>query len=126
MSDTALPEIGPELARDLWMGTFHSIFARILRKNAARLGYTSSFTIYDSDDSLGAIKQAMNALAISKDQFNPSAVRSRISSAKNQMVSPEEYERLARDIFSEQVAQIYPEYTRRSKFRTRWISTIFC
>src|ERR1019366_2852494 len=52
MSETALPEIGPELARDLWMGTFHSLFARILRKNAALLGYTSSFTIYDSDDSL--------------------------------------------------------------------------
>ncbi len=115
MSETALTEIGPELARDLWMGTFHSIFARILRKNAAQIGYTSSFTIYDSDDSLGAIKQAMNALSISKDQFNPSAVRSRISSAKNQMVSPEEYMRLARDVFSEQVAQIYPEYTRALK-----------
>ena len=115
MSDAALPEIGPELARDLWMGTFHSIFARILRRNAAALGYTSSFTIYDSDDSLGAIKQAMNALGISKDQFNPNAVRSRISGAKNQMISPEEYERLARDIFSEQVARIYPEYLRSLK-----------
>ncbi len=115
MSETAMAEIGPELARDLWMGTFHSIFARILRRNAVALGYTSSFTIYDSDDSLGAIKQAMNALGISKDQFNPNAVRSRISSAKNQMVSPEEYTRLARDIFSEQVAKIYPEYTRALK-----------
>src|ERR1700679_1845496 len=104
-----------DLARDLWMGTFHSVFARILRRNATQIGYTSSFTIYDSDDSLGAIKQVMTALSISKDQFNPNAVRSRISSAKNQLVSPDEYERLARDFFSEQVAKIYPEYTRSLK-----------
>jgi DNA helicase-2/ATP-dependent DNA helicase PcrA len=105
----------PELASDLWMGTFHSIFARLLRKHAKEIGYTSSFTIYDSDDSLSAIKQVMNALNISKDQFNPNAVRSRISSAKNQLVHPEEYERLARDLFSEQVARIYPEYIKALK-----------
>ncbi|MFI5200927.1 MAG: ATP-dependent helicase [Candidatus Kapaibacterium sp.] len=107
--------VSPELARDLWMGTFHSIFSRILRRHATEIGYTSSFTIYDSDDSLNAIKQVMNGLGISKDQFNPNAVRSRISSAKNQMVSPVEYERLARDFFSEQVARIYPEYVGRLK-----------
>ena len=115
MSDTALPEASSDIARQLWRGTFHSIFARILRKHAQEIGYTSSFTIYDSDDSLGAVKQAMNALSISKDQFNPNAIRSRISSAKNQMISPEEYERLARDIFAEQVAKIYPEYNRSLK-----------
>src|SRR5579883_83079 len=104
-----------ELARDLWMGTFHSIFARILRRHAKEIGYTSSFTIYDSEDSLGAIKQVMNALSISKDQFNPNAVRSRISSAKNQLISPTEYERLARDPFAEQVGKIYPAYTQALK-----------
>jgi DNA helicase II / ATP-dependent DNA helicase PcrA len=106
---------GSETARDLWMGTFHSIFARILRRHAAELGYTSSFTIYDSDDSLSAIKQIMGAIGISKEQFNPNAIRSRISSAKNQLISPEEYERLARDFFAEQVARIYPEYRRTLK-----------
>ncbi|HZK76446.1 MAG TPA: UvrD-helicase domain-containing protein [Candidatus Kapabacteria bacterium] len=115
MKERIASMVSPELARDLWMGTFHSIFSRILRRHAAEIGYTSSFTIYDSDDSLGAIKQVMNGLGISKDQFNPNAVRSRISSAKNQMVSPVEYERLARDFFSEQVARIYPEYTSRLK-----------
>lgn len=105
----------PELASSIWMGTFHSIFARILRKHAKELGYTSSFTIYDSDDSLSAIKQVMNGLGISKDQFNPTAVRARISSAKNQLVYPEEYERLARDFFAEQVAKIYPDYIRALK-----------
>ena len=101
---------GAEVARDLWMGTFHSIFARLLRRHAKEIGYTSSFTIYDSDDSLGAIKQIMGALGVSKDQFNPNAVRSRISSAKNQLIYPDEYNKLARDFFSEQVAKIYPEY----------------
>ena len=107
--------VDPEIAKDLWMGTFHSVFSRILRRNAATIGYTSSFTIYDSDDSLSAIKQVMNALSISKEQFNPNAVRSRISNAKNQLVYPEEYTRLARDLFSSQVALIYPEYVRALK-----------
>ena len=106
---------GAEISRDLWMGTFHSIFARLLRRHASEIGYTSSFTIYDSDDSLGAIKQIMGSLGISKDQFNPNAVRSRISSAKNQLIHPDEYNRLARDFFSEQVARIYPEYLRALK-----------
>lgn len=104
--------IGHESAKDLWMGTFHSVFSRILRYNASALGYTSSFTIYDSDDSLSAIKQVMQALGISKDQFNPNAVRSRISSAKNQMISPDEYRETARDPFSLKVADIYPEYVK--------------
>ncbi|MDP4200844.1 MAG: UvrD-helicase domain-containing protein [Bacteroidota bacterium] len=104
--------VEPEWASALWMGTFHSVFARLLRRHAKEIGYTSSFTIYDSDDSLSAIKQVMNGLSISKEQFNPNAVRSRISSAKNQLVYPEEYQRLARDFFAEQVAQIYPEYVR--------------
>ena len=107
--------VGPEIARDLWMGTFHSVFAKLLRRNAAALGYTSSFTIYDSDDSLSAIKQIMNMLGIAKDQFNPNAVRSRISSAKNQLVYPSEYAKLARDLFSEKVALIYPEYVKALK-----------
>ncbi len=115
MKERIASMVNPELASSLWMGTFHSIFARLLRKHAKDIGYTSSFSIYDSDDSLSAIKQVMNALSISKDQFNPNAVRSRISSAKNQLVYPDEYQRLARDFFSEQVARIYPDYVRALK-----------
>ncbi|HET6511925.1 MAG TPA: UvrD-helicase domain-containing protein, partial [Candidatus Kapabacteria bacterium] len=110
MKDRIGQLVGPEQAKDLWMGTFHSVFSRILRKHAAAIGYTSSFTIYDSDDSLSAIKQVMQALGISRDQFNPTAVRSRISSAKNQMVSPAEYSTTAYDPFSKKVADIYPRY----------------
>lgn len=107
--------VGPEQAKDLWMGTFHSVFSRILRKHAAALGYTTSFTIYDSDDSLSAIKQVMQALGISRDQYNPTAIRSRISSAKNQLVSPAEYLNTAYDPFSKKVSDVYPEYVKALK-----------
>ncbi len=102
--------LGSEYVKDLWMGTFHSVFARLLRRNAEKLGYTSSFSIYDSDDQLAAIKRVMEALRIPRDQFNPNAVRSRISSAKNQMITPSEYADMSRDFFSEKVALIYPAY----------------
>ncbi|MEO6940649.1 MAG: UvrD-helicase domain-containing protein [Candidatus Kapaibacterium sp.] len=107
--------VGAEVARDLWMGTFHSIFSRILRKHAALIGYTQSFTIYDSDDSLSAIKRIMNTLGISRDQVNPNAIRSMISGAKNQLVYPAEYQKFAMDPFTEKVAQIYPEYVKQLK-----------
>ncbi len=110
MKDRIGQLVGPEQAKDLWMGTFHSIFSRILRKHATALGYTSSFTIYDSDDSLSAIKQVMNALGISRDQFNPTAIRSRISSAKNQMIMPDAYANMAYDPFSKKVSEVYPKY----------------
>lgn len=102
--------VGEDKAHELWMGTFHSIFARILRRHASALGYTSSFTIYDSDDSLSAIKQIMGSLGISRDEFNPIAIRSKISGAKNALIFPDEYRQLARDPMSEKTAQVYPEY----------------
>jgi DNA helicase-2/ATP-dependent DNA helicase PcrA len=115
MKDRIGRMVDAEQAGDLWMGTFHSIFARILRKHATEIGYKSSFTIYDTDDSLSAIKQVMNSLGISKDQFAPTGVRSRISSAKNQLVYPDEYARKTWDPFSEQVAKIYPDYVKALK-----------
>ncbi len=97
----------------VWAGTFHSIFARILRHECEPLGYTRSFTIYDTDDSLGAIKNIMNGMNISQQQFNPRAVLSRISGAKNQMISPKEYEDIAKEFFEQKVAEIYPEYVQK-------------
>ena len=70
-----------EKSRELWMGTFHSIFARVLRKEAKTLGYTSSYTIYDSDDSHAVVKRVMGLKGISLQKLNPHAVRSRISAA---------------------------------------------
>lgn len=97
-------------AGSLWMGTFHSMFARILRKECMHLKFTPAFTIYDSDDSLSAIKKVMTKLNLPTQQFNPVAIRSRMSMAKNQYLSPGRYAELARDLFDEKAALVYAEY----------------
>lgn len=107
--------VGEQQARFLWAGTFHSIFARILRREAEHLGYTSAFSIYDTDDNLSVIRTVMNTLGISQQQYAPQAVRARISSAKNQMMSWQEFQREADNIFEKQVGLIYQEYEKRLK-----------
>lgn len=99
-----------EQAQHLWMGTFHSMFARILRRECLNLKFTPAFTIYDADDSLNVIKKVMGKLNLPVQQFNPVAVRSRISIAKNQYCLPEAFARQARDLFDEKVAIIYANY----------------
>ncbi|MEM6336971.1 MAG: UvrD-helicase domain-containing protein, partial [Bacteroidota bacterium] len=87
--------VGPEGAKGLWMGTFHSTFARILRREAEAIGYTSDFSIYDSEDSRRVIRNLMNQRNIDTKQFSPRSIQGRISGAKNSLVTPEEYGRLA-------------------------------
>ena len=101
-----------EKANELWMGTFHSMFARVLRRECEALGYTRSFTIYDSDDSQSAIKKCIADLNISFQQYAPQMFQSRISGAKNQLISPLQYEKLARDLVDEKVAKVYAAYQR--------------
>lgn len=102
-------------SRSIWMGTFHSMFARILRNEAEHIGYTRNFTIYDADDSLSLIKNVQKALGIPLQQFNPHAIRSRVSAAKNRYVMPDEFARQAFDLFDEKAARVYKEYQRRLK-----------
>ncbi len=109
MKNRIIKLIGDE-AQKLWMGTFHSMFARILRKECAHLKFTQAFTIYDSDDSLSAIKKVMEKLNLPTQQFNPMAIRSRISIAKNQYLSPQKFVEMTRDLFDEKVALVYAEY----------------
>ena len=104
-----------EGSRGIWMGTFHSMFARMLRFEAERIGYQRSFTIYDSDDSLSLIRSIMNSFGIPGQQFSPQGVRSRISLAKNSMVSPKAYRETSPDPMAEKTALIYEEYERRLK-----------
>ncbi|CAN5605395.1 3'-5' exonuclease [soil metagenome] len=78
-------------ARNLWMGTFHSVFARILRAEAGRLGYPSNFTIYDTEDSKSLIKSIVKEMHLDDKVYKSSAVLSRISGAKNRLVSWREY-----------------------------------
>src|SRR5688572_16997052 len=83
--------VGNSEARNLWMGTFHSVFARILRVEAARLGYPQNFTIYDTDDSKSLIKTILKEQGIDEKVYKPSLVLSRISAAKNNLISPMAY-----------------------------------
>ncbi|MBP5328194.1 MAG: UvrD-helicase domain-containing protein [Bacteroidales bacterium] len=78
-------------ARNIWMGTFHSIFARILRSEADKLGYIKTFTIYDTDDSKSQIKQIVKAMNLDPKVYNPGYVLSRISMAKSSLIGPEDY-----------------------------------
>ncbi len=78
-------------ARNLWMGTFHSVFARILRSEADRLGYPSNFTIYDTDDSKSLIKAIVKEFGLDDKVYKPNTVLSRISGAKNRLISWQEY-----------------------------------
>ncbi len=94
------------------IGTFHSICARILRIDGKYLGYSEKFTIYDSQDSLDAIKEAMKRANVSTKDFKPHSVASTISQAKNQLINELEYLNIARGYFQENVSKIYPFYQR--------------
>ncbi|AII54194.1 hypothetical protein N008_19675 [Hymenobacter sp. APR13] len=82
--------VGPE-AKNLWMGTFHSIFARILRSEADKMGYPRSFTIYDTQDSKTLIGQILKEMELDDKLYKPNMVLSRISSAKNKLISVQQY-----------------------------------
>lgn len=84
--------VGAEQSKTLWMGTFHSIFARILRSEAEKLGYTSNFTIYDSADSKNLIKTIVKELQLDDKTYKPGLILGRISKAKNNLVGPNAYE----------------------------------
>ena len=106
-------------ARNLWMGTFHSVFARILRIEAHKIGYTSNFTIYDTDDSQKLVGRIIKELNLDKDNYKYKSIFSRISSMKNNFISAESYinddELLLSDKISNRPSfnQIYKEYVDR-------------
>jgi DNA helicase-2/ATP-dependent DNA helicase PcrA len=111
--------LGNNEARNLYIGTFHSVFARILRYEAEKIGYPNNFTIYDTDDSKAVVKTVINELNLDDKHYKPSTVYNRISSAKNSLVGPVEY---ANDYYLQQedmrsnrpaIAQIYSAYTAR-------------
>ena len=91
MKERISSKVGASEARNIWMGTFHSIFARILRSEATLLGYPSNFTIYDSDDSKSLIKRIIKELNLDDKVYKPNLVLSRISSAKNNLISATSY-----------------------------------
>ena len=83
--------VGERTARYLWMGTFHSIFSRILRNEAQYTGYSKNFTIYDSSDSSSLIKSILKERNLDTKVYPPGLIQSRISTAKNNLITPEAY-----------------------------------
>lgn len=103
-------------AQSIWMGTFHSIFARILRAEANKLGYERNFSIYDREDSVSLVNSCLQALNISIDSLNASAIQHKISYLKNQMISPEEYNKhIASNLIEKKISEVYLEYNKRLK-----------
>lgn len=100
-------------SRAMWVTTFHSACARMLRADAERLGYSKSFTIYDESDSLRMIKRVMGELEIDTKRFPPRAVRSAISGAKNELVDSIAYGERQGSWFEEQVGGVYELYEKR-------------
>jgi len=93
--------------KGMWVGTFHAIGARLVRANAHLLGRTSAFTIYDEDDALAVVKRVMERLGLDTRERAPQAALSRISDARNALVSAEEFARLALDVHARAAAQVY-------------------
>ena len=91
MKERIARQVGPERARHLWMGTFHSMFLRILHVEAGHIGFTSQFTIYDAADSKSLIRSIIKEMGLDEKVYKPGMVQARISNAKNHLVSPAGY-----------------------------------
>ena len=105
-------------AEEVWASTFHSTCVKILRRGIENLGYKSSFTIYDTDDSLRVIKDVMKNLNISDKAFNPRDIQNKISRAKDKLQAPEDFSVMAngkRDFLLEKTKMVYEEYQNRLK-----------
>ena len=114
-------QVGEEKARMLWMNTFHSIFAKILRKEAAYIGYETNFTIYDQADSKSLVRSIIKEMQLDEKQYKPSTIIERISSAKSNMIGPKEYVRHANLMANDERSRIpsthkiYQRYCERCK-----------
>ncbi|MGQ1785403.1 ATP-dependent helicase [Saccharicrinis sp. GN24d3] len=111
--------VGGDIARNLWMGTFHSVFARILRSEANKLGYPSSFTIYDTADSKSLLKSIIKEMKLNDKEYKVGSVLGRISAAKNDLVTPAAYARDQHRMMEDQASrksmiyEIYARYMRQ-------------
>ncbi len=113
--------VGPQVARHLWMGTFHSIFSRILRTESSLIDYPSTFTIYDTQDAKSLLRTIIKSMALEETTYKPSAIMGRISAAKNNLILPSGYRQSESIREADQSAriprtgEIYEEYARRCK-----------
>jgi len=113
--------VGERTARYLWMGTFHAVFSRILRAEAAHIGFSSHFTIYDSSDSGSLLKSIIKEMKLDDKQYRPGLVHSRISAAKNNLITPAAYSGSTDLLKSDnnarvpRIHEIYHVYTERCR-----------
>ena len=118
MRERIISLVGPE-AKNIWMGTFHSVFAKILRVEADKIGYPNNFTIYDTDDSKSVLRAILKEMNLDDKLYSVNLVLNRISAAKNNLVSWQEYqqnEQIQADDFSSgrgQLGKIYETYAGR-------------
>ena len=104
-----------EYAKNMQVSTFHSFGLRLLRENYDKLGYDRNFVIMDSDDSLTVVKKILKEMNLDPKQYNPNAIRNKISGCKNELVSPKDYERLASSEFEKVVLSVYEKYEHKLK-----------
>ncbi|GIO70001.1 DNA helicase PcrA [Paenibacillus cookii] len=114
MQERVTKLVGHE-GRDIWVSTFHSMCVRILRKDIERIGFNSNFTILDSTDQLSLVRNCMKDLNLDTKKFEPKAVLSLISAAKNELITPAQYEQKAGDFMESIAAKVYTMYQRRLK-----------
>lgn len=103
------------IAKNIQISTFHSFGLKLIRENANELGYEANFSIMDSDDSLTIIKKIMKDMNLDPKVYNPKGIKSKISSCKNEMISPEGYERYAVSDYEKIVLEIYKKYQKKLK-----------
>ena len=121
MKERIARQVGENLARYLWMGTFHSIFSRILRAEADAIGFSSNFTIYDASDSKSLVKSIICEMGLDDKTYKPGVVQSRISQAKNHLILPDAYAasgelyRADADAKMPQLRDIYLRYWERCR-----------
>ena len=106
-------ELVGERAKSMWVSTFHSACVRILRQEAARIGYSNSFTIYDSSDSLRLLTVIIRELNLDSKQYSARAIQSVISTAKNELIGPADYANQTSNHFEEIISQIFALYQKR-------------
>ncbi len=109
MKERIIKEVGIS-AHDIQISTFHSFGLKIIKENYEKLGYQKNFTIIDSDDSLTLIKKILKDLNIDSKRYNPKFLKSRISSAKNEMITPDKYVKFVNDEVSDVIYKVYKKY----------------
>jgi DNA helicase-2/ATP-dependent DNA helicase PcrA len=118
MKERIVSVTGPK-ANYVWMGTFHSVFARILRVEGGKLGYANNFTIYDTDDSKSVINEIIKNMGLDKKKYKVGSIRARISNAKCNVITPKAYAQNAELVEQDKLGQmpliyqIYEKYVEK-------------